>query len=203
MKLLFTSKGLNTPKILEAFRNLLTKPLKYVNVQIFYDEPPIPNFDMRAYIDEDKQRLINLGIPLENIQEFDFCDEMPPNLDDIDVVFVLGGNEYQYMYHIRKLGYTSEIRKYVNSNKVYVGRSAGAVIMGPDIDIEHWSIFSNDFGLKDTSGFGFVDFITVPHIDTKKDPEKVLDFHRKTGHKMIYLTDKQGIVIIDDLYKIV
>ena len=76
--------------------------------------------------------------------------------------------------------------------------------MGPDIDIEDWAVFStNDIGLEDTSGFGFVDFITVPHIDAMKEPGKELEYHRKTGHRMIYLTDDQSILVLDDLYKII
>jgi hypothetical protein len=65
-------------------------------------------------------------------------------------------------------------------------------------------VFStNDVGLEDTSGFRFVDFVTVPHIDTRTEPEKVVDYHRKTGERMIYLTDEQGILVINDLYKII
>lgn len=203
MKLLLTSKGLNTKKILEEFKNLLTKPMTHVNIQIFYVKPNILNFDMKAYINQDKQRIMQLGISSDNIREFDLSEDNPPSLDDVDVVLMLGGIEYHYMYHIRRLGYASEIIKYVNSDKLYVGRSAGAIIMGPDIDIEEWAIFStNDIGLEDTSGFGFVDFITVPHIDSI-DPENVLEFHKKTGHKMIYLTDEQGILVINGLYKVI
>jgi hypothetical protein len=74
--------------------------------------------------------------------------------------------------------------------------------MGPDIDVEEWADSTNDVGLTDTSGFGFVDFITVPHIKSY-EPEKMVDFHTKTGHKMIYLTDEQGILVLNDLYKII
>ncbi len=212
MKLLLTSKGLNTKKILEEFKNLLTKPMTYVNVQIFYVKPNIPNFDMDAYINQDKQRIIQLGVSSDDIREFDLSGDNPPNLDDVDVVLVLGGASYHYMYHIRRLGYTSAIIKYVNSDKIYVGRSAGAVIMGPDIDVKEYlppstiAMFKvkpwTDVELEDTSGFGVVDFITVPHIDSYEDT-KVLEFHKKTGHKMIYLTDEQGILVINDLYKII
>ena len=116
---------------------------------------------------------------------------------------MFGGNEYHYMSQIRKQGFDSEIKKFVEREGFYIGISAGSIIMGPDVDIEYWSSASNDIGLKDTTGFGFVDFITVPHIDTRIGPEKVLEFHKKTGKKMIYLTDKQGILVLDDHYKII
>ena len=56
MKLLLTSKGLYTENIMKAFLDLLTKPVKEDKVQIIAIKPKIPDFDMQAYIDEDKQR---------------------------------------------------------------------------------------------------------------------------------------------------
>lgn len=209
MKLLFTSKGLNTKQIRDEFKTLVTKSMTHVNVQLFYiklNSPQFtrrfPTFDWDAYIHQDKQQISQLGISPDNIREFDLSQDNPPTLDDIDVVMVLGGSSYHYMHHIRRLGYMSEMINYVNSDKIYVGRSAGAQIMGPDIDVEDWAGSTNDIGLQDTSGFGCVDFITVPHIESY-EPTKMLEFHKKTGHKMIYLTDQQGILVLNDLYKII
>jgi hypothetical protein len=56
----------------------------------------------------------------------------------------------------------------------------------------------------DKSGFGYVDFITVPHVDSMSDrAQKVFDFHKLTDHKMMYITDNQGILVVDDMYKII
>jgi len=170
-------------------------------VHIYYVFPDM-DFDKTAYIDEDRQRLITLGVPPGNVNSFDLEFESP-SVDDVDVVVVLGGNVYRHMSNIRKQGMYTKIRKFIESNGVYVGRSAGAIIMGPTVDVGHWSQFPNDVGLKDTSGFGYVDFITVPHADTRESPEKVQEYHKETGQKMIYLTDGQGLLVLDDCYKIV
>jgi len=193
--------GLNTERLQKEFSSLLIKPVKNVKVQIIFIEFKSPHFN--KLMEGVRQTFIKLGISPDNISEFDLYSENPPSLSNIDVVLMFGGNEYHYMSQIRKHGLYSEIRKFVERDGVYIGISAGAIIMGPDVDIEYWSTASNDVGLEDTSGFGFVDFITVPHVDTRKEAEKVLEFHKKTGHKMIYLTDEQGILVLDDLYKIV
>ena len=203
MKLLLTSKGLNTRKIREAFQNLLDKPVKSVKVQIMGVNPGLPGMDMNAYADEDRQELIKLGTPPENIRFNELDIDPPPTLDGIDVVLMLGGSVYRHMYHIKKQGLDHAIRGFVDRGGVYVGRSAGGIIMGPTVDIGSWGQFTNDVGLGDTLGFGFVDFITVPHMGTRKEPEKVLAFHKETGYKMIYLTDEQGILVLDDRYKII
>ena len=124
-------------------------------------------------------------------------------MSGIDVVLMFGGNEYHYMHHIRRLGLVSKIKEFVDRDGFYIGISAGSIIMGPDVNMEHWSMASNDIGLEDTSGFGYVDFTTVPHIDTRADPEKVLEFHKETGKKLIYLTDKQGVLVTENGYRII
>lgn len=203
MKLLLTSSGLSTEIIEKTFQNLLSKPAKENKALIMGVNPKTPNFDMQGYIDRNKQMLTKQGLTPENIKSFELDGENPPNLDDIDVLFMLGGTEYYYMYWIRKHGLYSEIRKFIDNDGVYVGRSAGAIIMGPDVDIEYWSTSSNDIGLENTSGFGYVDFITVPHIGSRENPEKVLEYHKETGHKMVYLTNQQAIQVLDDTYKII
>ncbi|MBN1682658.1 Type 1 glutamine amidotransferase-like domain-containing protein, partial [Candidatus Bathyarchaeota archaeon] len=203
MKLLLTSKGLYTENIIKTLFNLLTKPAKETKVQIMGVKPNIPNFDMKAYFSEDNQKLILKGVKAENIYEHELGEENPPDLHNIDILLMLGGNEYHYIYNIRKHGFEAKIKDFLDRGGIYVGRSAGAIVMGPDVDIKLWSTFTNDIELQNTSGLGFVDFITVPHIDSRKEPEKVVEFHRKTGKKMIYLTDEQGILVIDGFYKII
>jgi len=201
MKLLLTSNGLSTDKLRNEFTDHLTKPMEYAKVQAFYVRFDHPDFD--SFMEAEVQRLIETGIARKNISIFDLHDDTPPSLADVDVVLMFGGNEYHYMNQIRKQGLISVIREFVERDGFYIGVSAGSIIMGPDVDIEHWSMESNDIGLKDTSGFGYVDFITVPHIDSRADPEKVLEFHRDTGKKLIYLTDQQGIFVTENGYRII
>jgi dipeptidase E len=203
MKLLLTSGGLSTPSIKQAFLGLLVKPPGGNKALIMGVHPGIQDFDFDAYIDRNVQMLSNLGFTRENIECYKLDSDNPPSLEDIDVLLMLGGNDYRHMKWIRKQGLMPKIRKFVDNSGVYLGRSAGAIIMGPDVDVEHWSITPNDVGLKDTGGFGFVDFITVPHIDWRDNVERVVEFHKETGHKMIYLTDRQAVLVQDDTYKII
>ena len=158
---------------------------------------------MDAYINRNIQMLAKQGLKKKNIDSFKLDSKNPPSLDDIDILYVLGGNEYRHMKWIRKHDLTPKIRKHIENNGVYVARSAGAIIMSPTIDIKDWSMFENDVGLEDTSGFGYVDFIIVPHIDWRDNIGDVVEFHKKTGHKMIYLTDQQAVLVRDDTYKII
>ena len=203
MKLLLTSKGLNTQKIKQTFQSLLDKPTESIKVQILGVNPGLPDFDMNAYADQDRQELVKLGVKPENILFNELDKEPPTGFNNIDVIIVLGGSGYRYMHHLREHNLHQALKEFVESNKLYMGRSAGALVMGPSVDVGSWGQFTNDIGLEDTSGFGFVDFITVPHIENRENPELAYEFHKETGHKMIYLTDEQAILVIDDLYKII
>jgi len=204
MKLLLTSAGLSTKSLEDTFLNLLNKPPNENRAIIMGVDPGISDFDMDAYIEKNVHMLIKQGLLEKNIDIYKLDDDNPLPLEDNDVLWMLGGNSYRHMYHIKKQGIEQRIRDYVMNEGLYVGRSAGAIIMGPTVDIESCFGFPNDIGLVDTSGFGYVDFITAPHVDTmsKRIPQ-VADFHKNTGHKIVYLTDQQGILVIDDMYKIV
>lgn len=203
MQLLLTSSGLSTENIIKTLFSLLNKPEKEIKVQIMAVNNP--NWDIKEYFNMDKQKLISKGVKPEIIYENELGEKKPPNLQSIDVLLMLGGNTYHYMHYIRKHGFEAKIRDFLDGGGVYVGRSAGSIIMGPDVEnVKHWSNFNtNDIGLNDTSGLGFVDFITIPHIDTMEEPQKVIEYHRKSGKKMIYLTDEQAVLFIDGFYKII
>ena len=203
MKLLLTSAGFSTKKLENTFLSLLPKPPNENRAIIMGVDPGVPNHDINTYIDSNTQKLIELGFTRKNINTYKLDGDNPTSLEDVDVLLMLGGNEYRHMKWIRKQGLIPEIRKFIEKGRLYVGRSAGAIIMGPDVDIEHWSNTPNDVGLEDTAGFGYVDFITAPHVDSTLKGDKAIEFHRNTGHKMIYLTNQQGILVINDMYKII
>lgn len=201
MKLLLTSAGLSTDKLRDVFIDNLTKPMESIKVQILYVGFEHPDF--KSLIKAVRHRFIEIGVTKENMGMFELHGDNPPSLENIDVVLMFGGNEYQYASQIRKHGLDSAIKEFVERNGFYLGISAGSIVMGPDVNMEHWSMASNHIGLEDTSGLGYVDFITVPHIDTRADPEKVLEYHKETGNKMIYLTDKQGVLVTENGYRII
>jgi len=201
MKLLLTSNGLHTENITKTLLNLINKPATEIKVQIMAVNNP--DWDIKEYFNIDKQKLINAGVKAENIHENELGEKKPPNLDNVDIFLMLGGNAYHYVHFIRKHGFEAKIKDFLDAGGVYVGRSAGSTIMGPDADVKYWGSFTNDIGVSDVSGLGFVDFITVAHINAREKPERVVEFHRKTGKKMIYITDEQAILGIDGFYKII
>lgn len=190
-----------TDTIRDEFLKLLSKPVVDIKAQVFYVYFDYPDFDV--HIKSFTDHLKATGVKEENITSFDLTQDNPPSLDAKDVIMMFGGNEYHYMHHIRRLGLYDEIRKFIDKDGVYVGASAGSIIMGPTVDTQAWSMAENDMNMEDTSGFGYVDFTTVAHIEWRPNPEKAIKHHGETNEKMIYFTEKQAILVRDDGYRII
>jgi dipeptidase E len=117
-------------------------------------------------------------------------------------MMIFGGNNYHYLKRLRETGLVQEIRDFIESGGVYIGVSAGAMIMGPCID-NNLTFDVIDVGLEDVSGFDFVDFYIMPHWDWREGRWASLTYSWKTGKHIVPLTDQQGILIHDDLFKII
>jgi len=204
MKLLLTSAGLTNEKLEKAFLSLLTKPPRENKALIMGVAPGIQDFDLDAYFNDNKQMLIKQGLLEKNIDSYKLDDDNPPSLENIDILWMLGGNNYRHMKWIRKQGLIPEIRKFIENNGVYSGRSTGAMIMSPDID-ENLTIDVNDIGLKDVTGFGYIDYYLLVHWDTLFDElhTDAIKYSWNIGKRVIPLTDQQAVLVLNNEFKII
>lgn len=118
--------------IVARFLQMLNKPVNDAKVLF------IPT----AAIDDEAKRmavvcrcqLINLGIKVENITEYNIGDSMnEAEAMKFDVIFFTGGDTGFLLKRIKENGFDKIIKKLVYSNKVYVGVSAGSIIATPNI----------------------------------------------------------------------
>ena len=195
MKLLLTSSGLTTKKLQEALKGLVTKPVAD-NRTLIISVDTTSNF-FREALERERRNLIEAGFLQENISIHDLSVGDAPSLDAVDVLEIFGGNNYHYMKRLRETGLMQEIREYIEDERVYGGVSAGAMIMGPDID-ENLTSDSNEVGLEDASGFGLVDFYILPHWDWWRERWKSLSHGWRTGKRVVPLNDQQGVLVTEE-----
>lgn len=200
MKMLLTSAGLSTDKLREALIGLLTKPVKENNVLII--ELKWEDEDYQKYLEEAKQEFMRTGFQRKNIATYDLTKDNPPNISEVDVMMVFGGNNYHYLKRLRETGLMQKIRDHIERDGVYIGVSAGAMIMGPCID-DNMTFDVNDVGLEDERGFDFVDFYILPHWNWREERWATLAYSWETGKHVVPLTDQQGILVHEDFYKII
>ncbi|MDD5192264.1 MAG: Type 1 glutamine amidotransferase-like domain-containing protein [Candidatus Nanoarchaeia archaeon] len=201
-KILLTSAGFENPRIGKEFLKLLGKPASEVKV-LFIPTASRTKEELH-YVGKSKKELIGVGIKKENFINFNLDRELTEEeLKKIDVIYVCGGNTFYLLYKIRENRFDEKIKEMINKGIVYVGASAGSMIMGPDIEVSgikaDWD--KNDVGLKDLTGLKFTDKRISPHYADEYE-EVIKKFEEETGKNVTRLTDKQAILIKDEEVKI-
>jgi dipeptidase E len=90
------------------------------------------------YVNESKKELISIGIREKNIFDLNFFESFEILESDFDVVYVCGGNTFDILNSLREKKLDLLIEKVLLNNGVYVGVSAGSIIVGPSIKIAGW-----------------------------------------------------------------
>lgn len=156
------------------------------------------------WVEDDFKKLTDakFKIKMLDIEDTDKND-INTALEGIDVVFVAGGNTFYLLDQSRKSGFDKALKNIID-DIVYIGSSAGSVIAGPDLKPVEIFDDPNVAQLSDTKGFGFVDFVVLPHFGK----EKYGPYHKKVleeygdKYEIIPLTDEQYILVSDEGYSI-
>ena len=210
MKLLLMSSTFTNVKLKNTFLKMLEKPVHENKVliihQVHYVKQTYPEYiELAEYqVPRDTKTFTELGILPENISNYDTMNTEKPDLSDIDVVHVEGGNVYYYLKQFRKNGYMDDIRDFIERDGVYIGISAGSTIMSKVVD-EKLTSDENFFDLKDISGFGYIDFNLLVHWDTKDEKylTSFVKYSWEAGKKVISLSDQQAVLIQNNGFKII
>ena len=195
MKLLLTSSGLGNKVLKDKFLELVGKPVGEIKSLYI---PTAANVEENTdYVDRDKGYIFDIGITRENFVEYDLDEDVSGiGLDDVDVVYVEGGNTFYLLDRIRKTGFEEKIRELIEDGAVYVGVSAGSILAGPDIGIA-LPADTNDVGLTDFSGLGFTDKVICPHYN-RKEEDIAAKFEGENDYSVVRLNDGQALLVDGD-----
>lgn len=200
MKLLLTSAGFENPKVGKEFLKLIDKPVSKVKV-IFVPTAARTKEEL-FYVDKSKKELLDVGILNQNIKTLDLDHKISfEEVDSFDVIYVCGGNTFYLLYKVREAGFDIITKQFLEKRGIYVGASAGSIIVGPDIKIASFGD-KNDIGLKDLTGLNLVDVAVFPHF-TEKDRQAVEEFKKKVDYSVLPLTDNQALSIIENKREVI
>ena len=190
MKLFLTSTGLENIDISRHFEtSFLPKEPKDLSFLVI----SIQDSEQDAfYLEKTLSEIKNTGA--QDIDVFRLGNEKFTASKEYDVIFVCGGNTFDYLDRVRKTGLDKFIVDFSKKeNSVYVGVSAGSILAGPDIAIAG-DEDSNDIGLTDLRGLCLTDFIVYPHY--RKELKTQLDeFKKRNGYPIIELEDNQAVIL--------
>jgi dipeptidase E len=195
MKLLLTSAGWwKNPKIGKEFLKLVNK--KPSEIRIFFVITPVKHLKRNKYILRQFRKFKGIKIPEQNITFFQLNRKIEKDeLKNTDVIFVFGGNTFDYLDRIRKTGLDKAIKSFVKKGGVYLGLSAGSYVACPTIEAATWKHADrNTIGLKNLRGLNLVPFLITAHFENKYR-EIIEQAAKTTKYPIIALTDKQAVLV--------
>ncbi len=209
MKLLLSSSGITNKSIANALFDLTGKKAEETTIVFI---PTASNLE-----EGDKDWLINdlINLKKQNFKSIEITDISAidekiwkASLERADVLFFEGGNTYHLMRCLNKSG-LSKLLPELLKDKVYFGVSAGSMITNPDLSLKiSQLIYEEDLlETEEMEGLNFVDFYTLPHLNSKYFKKLREENIKKIGkeiNKTIYvLDDNSALKIIDDKVEII
>ncbi|OOF65898.1 peptidase E [Rodentibacter sp. Ppn85] len=132
------------------------------------------------YVASGKKVLEKLGLKVD-ILEISTSEpkEIKAKLKNNEFIYVTGGNTFFLLQELKRTGADKIIIEEVNAGKVYIGESAGAMVVSPNVE---YAIAMDSIKkaphLENFDALNLVSFYTVPHYTNfpfQKAAQKIVD----------------------------
>lgn len=202
VKLLLSSDGFCTPEIIEKTAELVCKTSSEISVAVINEAYAMEPGDHGWVLDDLNRIKDNFGgMELVNLLALDI-ETIRQRILQADVIFVVGGHTDYLMSVFDKTGF-SKLLPVLLRTKVYVGSSAGSMVVGKRISTEAYQKTygeANNFGVS--KYLELVNFAIKPHLGSSLFPnnrEEILREAVKEFRGTMYgLTDNMAVVVEDD-----
>ena len=157
--------GLQTTEVNKKLSEIIdyTKPLLYVPIAMKSEE-----YDNCLNWITNELKNVNIS----NIDMVRSARELfNKNFDEYSAIFIGGGNTFKLLFELKLTGCFQKIREYIENDGIVFGGSAGAIILGEDIESCNCDD-ENEVGLIDTRGFDVLNGISLLCHFTNRDEEK-------------------------------
>lgn len=202
MKLVLCSEGFHTPNTVEACVKLVGKPQDQISVGIINEAYAVEKGSKRWVLDNLNSVANNfageidivdlLALPIEEVEE---------RLADKDVIFVIGGDTDYLMSVFKRTGFDKLLPKLLQT-KVYVGSSAGSMVVGKRISAAAYRLIYGEDSKWDIDQYvGLVDLSVMPHLDSPHFPNRKESLIEAVGSfegKVYGLRDDSAVVVDGD-----
>ncbi|MFA6158041.1 MAG: Type 1 glutamine amidotransferase-like domain-containing protein [Candidatus Paceibacterota bacterium] len=135
-----------------------------------------------------RQQFVEMGFV--HVSFIDLEIQSAASLMHCDILYVCGGNTFHLMYYVRKSGADIGIRALLqNSDFIYIGVSAGSIILGKSIEIASAvDPDPNEIGLSDYRGMDIINADVSPHYEPGHEVE-IKRYESGKGYPVIRLLD--------------
>ncbi len=158
------------------------------------------------YVKSGRKALERVGLVIDEL-EVSSADRslIMRKLKANDFIYVSGGNTFFLLQELKRTGTDQAILEQIGAGKIYIGESAGAMIVAPDIE------YAKDMddcaaapGLENYSALHAVAFYPLPHhtnFPFKKAVEKIIAKHAQ-ALPLQPISNAQAILVEDDRVEI-
>ena len=173
--------------------NLTGKTVTFISTAALPDK-------LDFHIKYSKQLLSEMGLVVDelDISTADHLD-IVNKLENNDYIYVAGGNAFFLLQEMNRTGAGSLIKKQIDAGKLFIGESAGAVLLGPDI--EYAKETDNPLAapqLETFEALNVVDFYPLPHYQDESLKDAVERIISKYGTELplVPFRNSQAILIM-------
>jgi dipeptidase E len=154
------------------------------------------------YVKAGRKALERLGLSVEVLE---LTKESPETIEGIlkknDLIYVSGGNTFFLLQELRKSGADRIIAELVGRGKMYVGESAGSMVVAPDVEYaSRMDDVKKAPDLSDYTALGLVHCYPLPHYTNFPFAKKVDAIMKTHGGeiRLIPITNSQVILVDND-----
>lgn len=159
------------------------------------------------WVRDEKNKLLEVGF---NLEEFSITgmtrEEIEKRLNNIQVIYFCGGNTFYLLDQVIKTGCDEIIKEKINAGVIYIGSSAGSMIVGTRIDLVSTIDDKSKAPDLKSTGLEIVDLSILPHWGSDIFHDEYLNGAESMyteGVKILPLTNQQYVWIKDDSIKII
>lgn len=194
-RLLLVSMFQNVGKLLKRVEpNLRKKKMLFIPTASKVEQ-------LGFFVNIGKWALKGMGLVVE---ELDIStapyETMKGKLAETDYIYVAGGNTFFLLQELRRTGADSLLVEAVLGGKLYIGESAGAIVVAPDIGYSApMDAPEKGGGLTDYKGLGLIDFYVVPHLENREmgaAAKEIVGLYAESL-ELKAITDNQAILVED------
>lgn len=200
MRLILASAGFYTPEIIAKCVELVGKPQDQINLAVINEAYAVEHGD-HGWVLNDLNNIKNNfkgRMELVNILALD-VKTVKERLTLADVIFVVGGHTDYLMSVFKKTGFDKLLPELLK-DKVYVGSSAGSMVLGNRISTSAYAkVYDEEDDYGTTEYMGLVDFAVKPHLSSELFPQNrkdvLVDVTKHYKGTVYGLTDDSAIVV--------
>jgi dipeptidase E len=179
-------------------QNYAGKKVVFIPTAGFYEMSGEERSGLDFINNADKEALKNLGFFVEDLEiAIETSEVINKSISDADCLFVCGGNTFFLMQELKRKGADKMISRHIEQGKLYMGTSAGSVLMQRDFiadGVDDPKLAPDLNG--DYSGLGCIDFYLYVHYGSHywgDDDEIISKYYAQLNYKKIM--DNQAVAI--------